>query len=337
MTSIIRNFTHVDKKFPNSTPERLKEIRDVANQQLQESFLNHQADSVKRFCDYTGLELSWTAGPKSLSLEAVYRFVVFNGRLGYHASPNLAIIMTSLNYAKGGRPPIVLPLISVWLNDHDEPDFETRKATWAWAFNALSNASIMHQALHTPRRHNFQLNEVAKWKPEKQKAALQVWRTGTRCAEVNDILSDKNCSNKFRPLGITTKRFESTASTRTLSSKHLSSWQKVYATLLRIAAKYGLSRQEFEYYCTIPSPRGEECRVFYPYHMLSRPEAEAYGWDWDTLEAGASKYLRTLRTQCNRNAEMAGYGESQVDATIFIYWMATHFSDKIQKLKIDRP
>lgn len=333
---LVMNHREVDRHFPGFTTESLKEMRDTAIQQLQGSFSSHRADSVKRFCDYTGLEISWTPGPRSMSLEGVYRFVVFNGQLGYHASPNLAMIMTSINYAKKANPPVVLPLLAVWLNGHNEPDFETRKATWAWAFNALSNASIMHQVLYT-RRHKQQIIEVAKWTPEKQKAVLQVWRTGTRCAFVDDTLSDENCANRLRPLGVMLKYSGKISSTRTQSAKPLNSPQKVYNQLLRIGAKYGLSRQEFEYYCTIPSPRGKTHRVFYPYHILSRPQAEASGWDWDTLMTAAKHFLFTMRTQCNKHAEMAGHGESQVDETLFIYWMATHFSDKIQKLKIDRP
>lgn len=88
-------------------------------------------------------------------------------------------------------------------------------------------------------------------------------------------------------------------------------WEEVARWLLQIASMYGLNPEEFCYYCTIPRPNGdsESEWVFYPYHVLSRPQGEALLWDWPILFAVARTMLETMRRHCNKHAEAAGYGE----------------------------
>ncbi len=111
-----------------------------------------------------------------------------------------------------------------------------------------------------------------------------------------------------------------------------------YGELQRIAATYGLTTSEFEFYLTIPSLKGDQDRVFCPYHILSRPQAEEFGWDWHILLSLANYMLRTMRARCNKHAEKAGYyGEPEMDANRLICWMAAYFSNKIRALKEERP
>ncbi|PHH81084.1 hypothetical protein CDD80_3366 [Ophiocordyceps camponoti-rufipedis] len=46
-------------------------------------------------CDYTGLELSWSPGPRSVSMEAPDQFVQIEQGLGHHEPPNVRLIMTT--------------------------------------------------------------------------------------------------------------------------------------------------------------------------------------------------------------------------------------------------
>ena len=91
------------------------------------------------------MDLIWTTGPGSVSLEATYPFVSRDGSLRYHAAPNAHLIMTALNLAKRRYPIAILPLLTVILN----ANVETQQSVIAWAFNALCNAASMHNAFGT--------------------------------------------------------------------------------------------------------------------------------------------------------------------------------------------
>lgn len=273
------NQNRTDAKFPGATPQRIRQSLKDISKQLQGSFVEcRDGKHVKRFCDYTGIEILWSPGPRMASLEAVYPFVISNGHLGYHESPNVAIIMRSLNQAKSRRMTISLPAVAVWLNALDEPDFLIRKARWAWAFNALSNAAILQSIFHGALSHKKQLKKWAEWDLPKQKNILNILRTGTRMPDVDEALAGKAV---WEVLGEVTPN--PNRRTRPMSETALEDAAKLYQTLLRIARSYDLTTSEFEYYCTIPSPRarsnGDDDRVFYPYHILSRPHAVTIGWD----------------------------------------------------------
>lgn len=107
-------------------------------------------------------------------------------------------------------------------------------------------------------------------------------------------------------------------------------------TLIQIGQVHCVPPQEFEYYLTIPAP-GRPDKVFYPFHVLSRPQAQANGWDWNTVVSQGRKIIRTLKTDCNKHAEKAGFGEASLNHTTLIYWMAHYFCDRIVKVKMARP
>jgi hypothetical protein len=47
--------------------------------------------------------------------------------------------------------------------------------------------------------------------------------------------------------------------------------------------------------------------------------------------------LYKMRTACNRHAEEKVLGEQNIDETKFVYWMATHFSNRVRTIKKDMP
>ena len=110
----------------------------------------------------------------------------------------------------------------------------------------------------------------------------------------------------------------------------------IYHKLLEIAERHGISRPLFEHCCTVPAKRGRG-RVFYPYHVLSRSQAIAIGWNWVVLFQTANLALLTMRTTCNKLTEDAGFGEPQVNGLIYIYWQRHHICHEIQQVITQRP
>ncbi|KAL2689838.1 hypothetical protein Neosp_003899 [[Neocosmospora] mangrovei] len=198
--------------------------------------------------------------------------------------------------------------------------------------NAVTNVSLLHITLGLSGTHRRRMEIWATWSTEQRRQALVSIRTGIKTSLVENELSGNTGMLAFRPFS----EFSPTKF-KPLSGASRRQWEFVYDTLVSIGAGYGLLPNDFQYYCTIPSPKGSGHRVFYPFRILSRPQALAIGWDWHILNILARKKLQIMRKFCNRHAEGAGYGEPQVTELVFIYWMAHHFSSKIQQVRADRP
>lgn len=186
----IRTFLkRVDKKMKTREPEEYDAEGIAIHNKLMESLVLYNGDKVTRVCDYTGVDISFAPGPQSLSLEAIYPFIVVDGKIAYHTAQNVCIISTALNWTKGGNPPIYLPLIAAWINAQDmDIDFEERKGRLSWIFNALTNTHIISHFYYLQNLHSSQVNEWKNWEPAKQKEVLQSMRTGTKTAQLaNDI------------------------------------------------------------------------------------------------------------------------------------------------------
>ncbi|EEU46883.1 uncharacterized protein NECHADRAFT_77764 [Fusarium vanettenii 77-13-4] len=237
------------------------------------------------------------------------------------------VVMTVLDVVKKTQPILVLPVISAWLNAHQEPNFTIRQSLWAWTMNAVTNASLLHITLGLTGTHRRRMEMWVTWSTEQRRQALVSIRTGIKTPLVENELSGNTGVLAFRPFS----EFSPTKF-KPLSGESRRLWEVFYDTLVSIGAKYGLSPNDFQYYCTIPSSKGSGHRVFCPFHVLSRPQALAIGWDWHILSTLARKKLRIMRKFCNRHAEGAGYGEPQVTELVFIYWIAHHFSSKIQQI-----
>ncbi|KAM0218237.1 hypothetical protein ACHAQI_001424 [Fusarium lateritium] len=314
------NYVRLDAKLPGSNPGRLERASTQLRNELYSSLIESEGGWVKGLCDYTGLTLLWTPGPRSLSLESVYPVVMFEGLLAYHAPPNACFIMSSLNWAKRRHPTIALPLVSVWLNACQEPDFESRRSKWSWAFNALSNCALMVREFDLMEDHKSQIERWSSMTPSNQRAILEVIRTGDLTPELEGQLRNHTWPPYVgRPGGF-------------------ASGSSLYRGLQRIATEaYGLSSAEFDYYCTVRSPHSREERVFYPFHILSKPQAKNMGWDWLSVYKVARTTLTGMRIDCNRHAEKAGYGEKHVDGTKFIYWMGAYLCNMVKNLKAEKP
>lgn len=293
--------------------------------------VSHTEDRVHMVCDYTGSDLGWAPGPSHPSLEATYPFVVSKGQVLYHTPPNVCCTSTTLNWLKNVDPILNLPLLGQCLRLHQEPDFQLQKAGWAWAYTALQNVSIMDKIFHCTLPHKDQVERWQQWDQEKQRAVLDHLRTGTFGPAVQDGIGDQTLAELFLPSGV-----NGWLGAPVLASNAIS-WRSVYQSLRQIAAKYGLTDQEFIYHCTLPAPASETGRVFYPYHVLSRPLAKELSWTWATLYSRTKFMLRRMRIGCNKHAEAAGYGEEQMDPLRLIYWWAHHLCMNVQAVKIQRP
>ena len=285
-------------------------------------------DRVRMVCDYTGLDMSWAPGPRRHSIEAIHPFAIVDGKIRYHAAANVCSVLVALNFLKKRHPILILPLLSHWLNTHDDPDFQSRKASWSWTYNALLNTGIMNKIFHCTAKRTTQVQQWQQWDQDKQLAVLDHFRTGTFGAAIRDELVGWTPRQLFT--GSETGWGGSAATAGTGID-----WRVVHRQLERIGGEYGLTSQEFRYHCTIPGPGGGW--VFYPYHILSRPLAEEMLWGWSTLWGMATAMLHRMRSNCNRHAEAAGLGESQMDPLKLVYWWAHHLCQKIQRVKEQRP
>ncbi|KAK4243037.1 hypothetical protein C7999DRAFT_45057 [Corynascus novoguineensis] len=270
--------------------------------------------------------MSWSPSPLRVSLEAIYPLTVVDGKQLYHALPNVCNIMISLNLLKRKNPILVLPLLGQFLRTHHEADFQQRKAVWTWIYIATYNVGIMNKIFHCTLNHKAQIERWSVFSQEKKKSMLEHLRTGEFGPTIREELAFWEPNTLFGNEGSGQFRKHVDEATTIV-------WKTVYQWLERIAAKYDLTRREFEYYCTIQTPRG---RVFYPYHVLSRPQAQKH-WGWHTLFAVARGMLVTMQTACNRHAEAAGLGENQMNPLRLIYWWTHHLCQKIQGIKRERP
>ncbi|RSL70341.1 hypothetical protein CEP54_001843 [Fusarium duplospermum] len=111
---VLRAAKHVlkltDRHLSGFTGDELTGSADRITQYVEATLSHSSAMSVTRLCDYTGENISWSPGPRSPSIEAVYPFVDFNNKHRYNALPNIGVVMTSLNVVKKTRSILVLPL-----------------------------------------------------------------------------------------------------------------------------------------------------------------------------------------------------------------------------------
>ncbi|KFH40527.1 Zinc finger protein-like protein [Hapsidospora chrysogenum ATCC 11550] len=311
-----------DHKFSEMDSTILQTCFSSVEHELRGSLENVANDYVKGYDDYTGTMMRWDNGPEAASIEGIYPFVVSAGQLGYHFSPNVGMIPSALNWTKGRHPPVVLPLLAQWLvvHDTDEYSFTTKKARWSWIFNALTNAGPMRKEFGLVLPHDKKRDLWLQWTTEKQRAVLHTLRTGIKGPELDQAFQD--ISQLFVP--------------RQHRGAGAIDWDNVYDELVRVAGHHGCPYREFEYCFTIPAS-GDRGRVFYPFHVLSMPQAKAMGWNWAHIMCFCRDALKRLRGQCNRHAEAQGLGEANMDEVKLMYWMAAHFAQEFRSVKRKYP
>lgn len=330
-TKVAMNISRTDKKMhpATATDEETTQHKTQLFQYLDTTFSTHDLSDgyVKRYCDYTGLELLWTPGPFSASLEAICPFAISNGEIAYHTNSNSGLVLSCLNFAKRRHPLLVLPLAAVWLNAHDLKDFEEEKAVKSWALNSACNMSLLGQLIGCWDNHLVQKSRWSGQSTNELREILDTIRTGSMNDSIRERLESLGDYSPFRL-------------TRHVTPIHSKIEcgdlpQNGYKTAVKIAARYSVTAEEFDRYCCINSAGADGCRMFYPFHVLSRPQAEADGWDWISLCLLAREKLEILRRGCNRRAEDAGYGEKDMDHIRLVYWLVHWVCRKIHVLKQD--
>ena len=123
------------------------------------------------------------------SIEAIYPFAIFDKRVVYHTPSNVGTIMSSLNLAKRRHPILVLPLVAQLLRTHDEPNFETRKATWSYINTALGNVGIMCTIFNCHMPYKPKTVKLQQRTQDEQRAILEHMRTGSFGPVLGDDLS----------------------------------------------------------------------------------------------------------------------------------------------------
>ncbi|KAL6804904.1 hypothetical protein GGI42DRAFT_323161 [Trichoderma sp. SZMC 28013] len=120
-----------------------------------------------------------------MSVEGIYSATIYNGWTTYHSPTNVAIISYVVNLAKNDRPIIILPLIAVCLNIVQESDFQSRKARWIWAYNALCHMAHLYIVCCFKLRFTERISTWRSFDPSALTNILDASRTGAKTAEIN--------------------------------------------------------------------------------------------------------------------------------------------------------
>ncbi|OIW30467.1 hypothetical protein CONLIGDRAFT_642564 [Coniochaeta ligniaria NRRL 30616] len=318
---IFGNLKATDKKITGTTDDHIRDARKSLFERLNATMRSVEGsdDFVKRVCDYTGEDLLFTPGPRSASMEAVNPVTRSEGRLTYHENPNnVVLIMSFLNTLKKEHPIIVMPLQSIWLNARSPREQD-------WALNAANNACILgtlFRLKHTRNGTTGKFREWSDWDDDRLEDMLNALRTGTLTPEQQEQLEEFDLKELFTTSSIDIGRVDR------ISGLDISD---IVSNMRRIATKYGLTPEDFDELCFVDSPSGS--RVFYPFWHGSMALARDIGWDWNSLLAFARERLRRLQKNCNKNAEEAGLGESEMDALRLVYWMVHWICRKIKAVK----
>ncbi|KAM0186960.1 hypothetical protein ACHAPI_011467 [Fusarium lateritium] len=332
------NVRNTEPPLLGKDPVTLRGIEDRLREQFTESLVTSSNGMIRRYCDYTGMELCWSGGPLAFSLEALYHYVGYNGHLAYHSPPNVGLVARILNLSKGRASPLMLPLVSAWFKILKEPNLGVQRSQAVWIMNAAGNMGTLESAIDCRRSRTARFVEWSVLSAESQRSILGALRTGEKTQFVTDTLDGalSDIPLRGRLLGQPGLDVTATLATSKKINKNMETWNDIYLTLVDIAKRYGLSPLEFETYCTIPRPEGIG-RVFFPYHILSRPQAVSIGWDWHLLSSMAKSTLRVMRNHCNKHAQAAGHGEPEVNDIKYIYWLGHHLCESIRIVKIQRP
>jgi hypothetical protein len=330
--TVSRRFLSTDAKLPGADLKELIVRKAKLVSHLESLLVPHGEGRAKIVCDYTGMEMSWGAGSQGRSLEAHYHFTVNNGRLHYHALPNVGLVFSTLNWLKGDSSILIIPLIALLLRTQQQRNFQVKKGIMSWAYIALQNVNVLETIHHCRGTHEARLGKLGKLDKAEWKAILEDLRTGRLRPEVEKAL--RSWTRAQLLCGAHRERGWLRADISVPS--HIS-WKAVYGWLQSVAGRYGLTPDEFQFYCTVPSPSRPGRRVFYPYSVLSRPEAEELSWDWCTLYQTAKDMLWRMRNFCNKPAEKRGLGEKKMDELLFIVWWCHHLCRKIQAAKQEQP
>ncbi|CAG9982751.1 unnamed protein product [Clonostachys byssicola] len=329
-------FIKMDSKLPNhrtsTRPEAKKRIIDA----LVPSLIPAHDDNVKLRCDYSGIELRFTPGPAVWSLEGVYPFVLRDNEVMYHEVPNMALVANCLNLAKQRLPCTALPLASQWFDVVDAPDipFPARKGMMDWLYNSMCNTSTMYTVLGLVDHIE---TKGARWEAlslEEKTQLLNILRTGSRNAAFDRLLAEAQESDdtRYKPFQVLSPK-----EAKAILAPPMVNWNAVYRKMQEMAINQGLSAEEFDYYCSIPSRGRRTKRVWYPFYILSRPQAIASGWNWDTVYRFINQRLDRMRNRCNKAAEKLGLGEPHVDWERFLYRIAKGYVQLVLDVKAKRP
>ncbi|EWG55101.1 hypothetical protein FVEG_17458 [Fusarium verticillioides 7600] len=156
---------------------------------LNRWFIPDKSGSRKYLCDCTGYELSWTAGHRNASMEAICLFASTTGQIGYHVMPNVAVVMVNFNMTKRKHIPTILPLLSSWLHGIRIKDFGTRKARLTWLYNAINSEHIIGKCINANAQRGQQFNTCKTWYDETCEEVMRTQRIGTISPLIRDRLS----------------------------------------------------------------------------------------------------------------------------------------------------
>lgn len=251
---------------------------------------------------------------------------------------NVATIGTALNRIKGTSGPLALPLLAEWCRvfDNDSWDLQEKQQRWTWLSNAATNNCRMVHVFRLSPSHRRQAELWSRLSPDEVKAILTTLRTGAWSsvsgAVATKLLNEKELDQPVLRIAEHVYNdvvWTSNGCWTACPTQERLDGGVMYDQLLRIAHHHGISKDDFDEYCTAQVPGRDGERVFFPYHVLSRPHAGEFGWDWHVLPRKIGYVLRTMRRACNLAAEKSNLGEPRLDETMLVHVMATHYCQRI--------
>lgn len=77
-------------------------------------FSRSGSDARSRYCDYSGVQLSFVSGPNRWSIEGVDRLMEYQGHLLYHTPDNVLVTTGSLKWARYYYPLLTIAFHGAW-------------------------------------------------------------------------------------------------------------------------------------------------------------------------------------------------------------------------------
>ena len=301
----------------------------------------HEHYGMISFSAYTGLPLSWSPGPLTLSIEAPY--VLSNPEradqndgcyLGYHSEPNVVLVEDCLNWAKGKWIPVVLPLIAALLR----ADLTKDPDQWKWLFNALTNAASYQRAIYGLGNHSQRL---AWWaglaKQEDAWGYAQEVLQGGRSLEsppFEQQIRNTHMPKHFHMVVSKPNHWRQTMWIKEGTKVPIITEEEQDLALYYlklVAASYNITEDQFLSSFTILGPSGKP--VFCPFSRVCWPLLQALGYRWEDLYLWAREGLSRMRENCNKYAEECGIGEPDLNELGLLLIMMHDLGNKYTRLR----
>lgn len=271
-------------------------------------------------CSLSGWQLAGITGPYSASADTNLPYAFYKGNLSRHTAANVFLITQFLNWLKGSNfsyaELAAAALLDRTLIDH-ETEWEERKQRLNFALNALDNIAAAKTADPCHGGGNNLGLRCENWRKQDQddlresarfraRPAQDVGYVGARIRSQIDRKKVRQHEDVFFSFGLEAwLSGEEGGNAR--CPKRLTESENLHADVRAAAALEGLTDTEVDHYFLHHG-------TYFPFHISYRKKyvTEKRHWDVPQLYALARDEAAWGFLHCNRTAEKAGLGESDL-------------------------